>query len=174
MPDPVQLLALARELVAKDKAAPSDAHVRRAVSTAYYALFHAVLRAAADRFVGAAETQSAAFAIVYRSFDHGHMRTMCVALNVTVLKGELRQRLLRDSVGADARRFAANFVELQLARQRADYDPHAAYTAVDAAILTDGSEAAIAAFGRIPPEEQRDLLALLLARGRALAPSPAP
>jgi uncharacterized protein (UPF0332 family) len=51
MPDPAELLAVARQL-ANSLPQPNDAQLRRAVSTAYYAVFHKILLAAAERFMG--------------------------------------------------------------------------------------------------------------------------
>src|SRR5258708_2364680 len=69
-----------------DETQPTDAHLRRAVSTAYYALFHKVLRSAAQRFMGPDQERRAGFTILYRSFDHRHMKLVCLALRVSTLK----------------------------------------------------------------------------------------
>nr|WP_294517333.1 hypothetical protein [uncultured Rhodopila sp.] len=51
--DPADMLAVARPLAVPATTAPvTQAHLRRAVSTAYYAVFHAVLLAGATRFIG--------------------------------------------------------------------------------------------------------------------------
>ena len=53
VPSPTDLLAVARLLVDASIQPPrGDARLRRAVSTAYYALFHKVAEAAAQRFMG--------------------------------------------------------------------------------------------------------------------------
>jgi hypothetical protein len=65
MPDPSELLAGARLLSdASGAIPPSDAQLRRAVSTAYYALFHKVVRAAAERFMGPAHENAAGFSLL--------------------------------------------------------------------------------------------------------------
>jgi hypothetical protein len=87
MPNPSELLALSRHLsTAADPIDLTDARLRRAVSTAYYAVFHTILRAAALRFMGAGQENAAGYAILYRSFDHRHMKTVCEALDVSTLK----------------------------------------------------------------------------------------
>ena len=49
VPDPAHLLEQAERLAAAPaKGQPRDADLRRAISTAYYAIFHAILTAAAD------------------------------------------------------------------------------------------------------------------------------
>ena len=51
--DPSELLDVARLLAAANaNPAPPEGQLRRAISTAYYALFHAVLRAGTQRFTG--------------------------------------------------------------------------------------------------------------------------
>ena len=59
---------------------PDDARLRRAVSTAYDAVFHMVLRAAADRFMGPDEQASPGYSILYRGFSHAQIRSACAAL----------------------------------------------------------------------------------------------
>jgi len=87
--DPLELLAVARLLAAD--AQPSEAQLRRAVSTAYYALFHKVLQAAAGRFMGLNKETSAGYSLIYRGFDHRNMRTVCEALDVSTLKDSLKR-----------------------------------------------------------------------------------
>lgn len=92
MPDASDLLAVAR-LLAQPPA--SDTALRRAVSTAYYALFHKLLRDAAQAFIGPGNETTAGYAILYRGFDHGHMRSVCEALQVPMLKARWRVALKR-------------------------------------------------------------------------------
>ena len=47
--------------------APRQADLRRAISAAYYGVFHAVATEAADEFVGRTQRDSARYALVYRS-----------------------------------------------------------------------------------------------------------
>ena len=48
--NPHDLMAVARALAESDRALPLQATLRRAVSTAYYALFHCLAASAADLF----------------------------------------------------------------------------------------------------------------------------
>ena len=75
LPEPAELIEVARHLVERGTAES----LRRAVSTAYYALFHCLAAHAADRFVGAGDT-SAAYTMVYRSLDHTRMRSVLIEL----------------------------------------------------------------------------------------------
>jgi hypothetical protein len=49
------------------------------VSTAYYAVFHALARICADRLIGSSTTASegAAWGQVYRALEHGFARNAC-------------------------------------------------------------------------------------------------
>jgi hypothetical protein len=67
-----ELLEQAYHLANRGHPHPNEASLRRAVSTAYYALFHLLI----DEAVGnwAIERQRAVLA---RTFDHGKMRSIC-------------------------------------------------------------------------------------------------
>jgi hypothetical protein len=167
MPDPSELLAVARHLsTGDDETQPSDARLRRAVSTAYYALFHKVLRAAAQRFMGPNQEQRAGFTVLYRSFDHRHMKMVCLALRVSTLNDRYGKLLQKDAVSQAARDFAGAFAALQDVRQLADYDPVVEFVPAQVSALIDSADAAMAAFDRIVPEELTDILALLMVRTR--------
>jgi hypothetical protein len=69
MIEPDGLIGAARLLLGENnRGAPNHTRLRRAVSTAYYALFHAITRTAADAFVGAKYRKSPRYETVYRSF----------------------------------------------------------------------------------------------------------
>lgn len=168
MPDPADLLAVARLLLsARAPNPPSDAQLRRAVSTAYYAVFHLLVQEGAERFMGPGSQSAAGYGVLYRSFNHGRIKSVCEALNVTRLSKTLQQQLGRTAVSPDARSFADAFPALQEARHLADYDPSALFVLSNASDLIDAAEAAMATFGRITPGEKADILALMLANPRA-------
>ena len=76
--NPEHLLAQARVLTAAPSAGPPrQVDVRRAISAAYYAVFHAILTAAADEFVGVGQRVKPNYALVYRSIDHRHLSAVC-------------------------------------------------------------------------------------------------
>lgn len=161
MLDPGDLLAVARSLCSADDASP--AALRRAVSTGYYALFHAVLRAAAGRY---ADDGSAAYALLYRSFEHGQMRAACEVVGRGRFGGRLEKTMGRAAVSEAARDFALGFVAAQERRMTADHEPRGAFDALDVRSGLAEVERALDAFGRIPAEERADLLALLMVRAR--------
>ena len=57
----------------------SDEHLRRALSTNYYAIFHTVCNAVADLWVGDDEIsrRSIAWNNIYRSVNHGALMSAC-------------------------------------------------------------------------------------------------
>jgi hypothetical protein len=125
--DPAELLAVARVLLAVGAPSPpGQAQLRRAASTAYYALFHKILRTAGERFAGSGQEESGAYAILYRSFDHAHRKRVCEDLQVSTLKDRIKGPLRRNTVSQHTRDFAGTFPAFQDIRHLADYDPTAA------------------------------------------------
>ncbi|MDP4023802.1 hypothetical protein Q8W71_14300 [Methylobacterium sp. NEAU 140] len=160
MLEPADLLGVARTLASG--ATPSDAAHRRAISTAYYALFHAALRTAAERFIGRDEGETAAYALLYRGFAHGRMRDVCVAIEKPHLAPRYAKLLRRPRVSQEMRTFASAFVDLQQRRHTADYDPQAELGRADAADACDSAELAMTALARAGDGEIADIFALLL------------
>ncbi len=136
------------------------------MSSVYYAVFHKVSTAAARCFLGPGQEETAAYAILYRSFDHRHMKMVCEALQASTLKDKFRRQLRRTAVSREMRDFAEIFPALQDARHLADYDPTARFLASDVASLIDQADAAMGAFDRAPSQERIDVLALLMVRIR--------
>lgn len=164
MLDLLELLGLARSLMANPS--PTDAELRRAVSSLYYAIFHTVLRAAALRFMGPGHEQSPGYTILYRSFDHGYMRTVCEALQASTLSRRYRTALNRTAASQGIRDFATAFTEFQDLRHDADYDPAARFLQADVVVLIDEAAVAIVAFDNAPADERTDVLALLMVKPR--------
>ncbi len=117
--------------------------------------------------MGPGTEASAGYSLLYRSFDHQNMKTICLDLDVSTLKDRLKRQLRRDSVSQDMRAFANAFANLQEQRHLADYDPTYEFQPSDVVSLMDTANVAIAAFDRAAPDEQADVLALMMVRGRA-------
>ncbi len=147
------LLDLAAQLATPPgRGRPRQTHLRRAVSTAYYALFHFLVAAAADLLVGQNERGGARYSLVYRSFDHREMKNSCA--NAASLVYELQT-------------CARLFVELQVARHEADYEPNARISAHDATAAIDKAREAMAVFGLAEQNAKRLFLTRLRFRPRA-------
>ena len=158
------LLSAARLLA--DGEAGTEAYFRRAISTAYYALFHHVLRAGAERFLKDGKTDSAAYSVLYRGFSHGRMKAVCESLNAFTLNWTFARQFRRASVSSEMRTFASIFLALQEWRQLADYDPLVDFAKSDAEACIQDAEVAMAAFNRTEAAEQDDVLALMLTNAR--------
>ena len=105
--NPHELMEVARALAESGHAPPTQARLRRAVSTAYYAMFHCLAASAADLFIGT--ERNPAWHRTYRALEHGRARSAC------------RQAQTMREFPAEIRDFAEAFVVLQIERQKADY-----------------------------------------------------
>jgi hypothetical protein len=113
------LLALARELVDRNPGAQIEAELRRAVSTAYYALFHLLIHEATERLVAVA-TLRQRFA---RSFEHKIMKNVCQEYSRSTLNASGQYTTpAGQAIPGQVRDIARAFSLLQEARHRADYD----------------------------------------------------
>lgn len=140
--------------------APRQTDLRRAVSSAYYALFHAVLLATADLVVGQARRNSPIYALVYRTPDHRSIKRIFGQILSNSLPVRLQSCVPEGGFGPDMTAFARAFVELQEKRERSDYDPLYRITASEAALTVGTSRVALEHWLSVP-REQRDTILLL-------------
>src|SRR5205085_9551530 len=78
IPNPEHFFEQAEQLVrSSGSSRPRQVDYRRAISNAYYGVFHATLTAAADTVVGRGARLSAHYLLVYRSVDHQVLRKLC-------------------------------------------------------------------------------------------------
>ncbi len=149
--NPSELIAIARALVngvIDGGARPaSQTELRRAVSCAYYAMFHTLAASNADALAGALPDgqRSWAWRQAYRAADHR----------------PTRNKLSRASLGgrfpAAIRAFGEQFAIAQQMRHSADYDPYEELQATTVAELINNAEAYIHAFAQTPDDIRRDL-----------------
>lgn len=148
-------LALAGRLASASPRRPRQADLRRAISTAYYALFHALAKNGADCLVGTAKAQRPdwAWAQTYRVLEHGAANTACQAVR---------------NIGfpADIKDCADAFVELQKARHDADYDPRHRPTRADALAAVHMAREAIEKLRRTPVNHRRAFAVQVLMKKR--------
>ena len=148
------LLVTARKLAKATSKRPRQDDLKRAVSTAYYALFHAIARSNADRLIGASANRAdEAWRHTYRALNHTDAFRAC---------GRLRQ--LRFPVGlidvGDA------FRSLQEERHKADYDPMHRVTLADARAAIDSADIGIATLKAASRKDQISFAAQLLFKAR--------
>ncbi|MCE2501951.1 MAG: hypothetical protein J4G13_13975 [Dehalococcoidia bacterium] len=159
--NPTELIALARALVngiiAGGAAPVSQTELRRAVSCAYYAMFHTLALSNANTLIGAstADQQRWAWQQTYRAADHRPTRNK---LSSVSLGGRFPGAVLR---------FGVVFADIQRARHSADYDPHSEFSATDVSELIDRAETVIANFNQTPDDTRRDLAIHILTNVRS-------
>jgi hypothetical protein len=112
--NPQHLLDQATRLATETAGRPRQADLRRAVSTAYYALFHLLTQA------GAACVSRRNRELVTRCFGHSDMKAISQRFSGTTPPTPLQPFVA--SVPADLNFVAKAFVALQEARHIADYD----------------------------------------------------
>jgi len=110
------LLEQASHLASREPKKPRQASLRRAVSAAYYSLFHLLLYEATHRFFPNEPEDLRARAS--RAFSHGEARTVCEMFS----SGTGIKDLTSDPLEPQLIDVAASFVQLQEARHQADYD----------------------------------------------------
>lgn len=72
------LLSTARRLAKASPKKPKQSDLKRAISTAYYAFFHAMARDAANLLVGTGQNKpDKAWAQTYRALDHRFAKNGC-------------------------------------------------------------------------------------------------
>lgn len=155
------LLTHAEELLTSGRrGAPLQVNLRRAISAAYYGLFHHLLTDATDGLVGRTKRTEPAYGIVYRAFEHKRMKDRAGrAIN---LSPKAASTLGITAFSDLLRNGAATFVALQAERHKADYDPNYRPSLETARAQIEAARDAIADFSAAPkPEYQLFLVTLL-------------
>ena len=148
MIDPLELIATCYKLVSQAETSPlSEADLRRAVSTAYYAMFHTLAASNAEIIAGQPQSamSSHAWERVYRRLDHGRAQNN--------LRGVVNQ------LSPLGENFARTFIDLQGLRQQADYDPNFSITNAITLNLIARAETAIRDFVQLSEDERRFIAA---------------
>ena len=136
---------------------PPEANLRRAISTAYYALFHCLAENCAEMMVGGsgARRSREAWRQVYRTLEHRVARRRC------------GDKSSIQNFAPEIINIATDFVEMQDLRHIADYDPIASIPTRDEVIqhITD-AENAIRQFPNAPIVDRRSFAVHVLMSGR--------
>jgi uncharacterized protein (UPF0332 family) len=149
-----RLLDLADQLVREGTR--SSALRRRAVSTAYYAVFHALAKSCASALLPSIDRNSEMYERVYRALDHGPLRTA-----FTTGASPLKNRETLQKIGELV-------VQLQSERHRADYLPpdKSIFSRGEAKTLVDQARRAVIEIQRLSNEERVALATFLLFKSR--------
>jgi uncharacterized protein (UPF0332 family) len=148
------VIVTARKLANASPGKPRQADLRRAISTAYYALFHAMAKDVADMFVGVGtDRPDKAWSQTFRSLQHSDARIACDAIKKLNFAATIE-------VCAEA------FVNLQKQRHDADYDPDVRYNRVDALYAIHVADDAIRNLMSSSKKDRRAFAVLLLLKKR--------
>ena len=133
---------------------PRQAMLKRAISTAYYAMFHALCHSNANLVAGQQMDPPTreAWTRAYRGLDHRPARNRLAGA--------------RTFQGPSVQQFVKAFALLQEQRQNADYDPHSRYLRDQVVTLIDLAESATEGLMATTPIVRRPLAAMVLLRER--------
>ena len=122
---------------------PLPDSLRRAVSTAYYAMFHALASSNADCLVGTPQDPLTehAWSRIYRGLNHN----------------AARRNLLQDQglFSPKIRHLAVTFAQLQDLRHQADYDPNTTFSIPETLIWIERAAGSIKSFMQTDGDERR-------------------
>ena len=158
--DPGDLIRIAAHLangaVGARRGRPRQTELKRAVSAAYYAMFHTLAVCCANQIAGATRSgrTELTWRQVYRALEHGYARAQCERSS---------------SIGAfprEIRAFAEQFVHMQSQRQSADYDPAATFLRFDVKKHVEETALTIAQFNAVSNMQKRAFAVYVLLRSR--------
>lgn len=141
---------------------PRQADLRRAISAAYYGVFHFALTCLADEFIGFSQRASSRYALVYRSLDHGTFKSVCQEVKKATPSARYVPFFPLLGFDSNTIAFAASAAELQEKRHLADYNPQSYFVSSDARIAIGAARGAVAQFRRADSDHRKTFLTLLL------------
>jgi uncharacterized protein (UPF0332 family) len=134
------LLDVARRLAKANPKRPAQPYLKRAVSTAYYAMFEALSQECARSFVG--KKNCKAWYQVCRSLEHTFAKSQC-------------KRATQKSFPSGVQAFAYSFARLQEDRHIADYDHSSFFTRAEVLLKIQEAEIAIQKLKSAPRFDRR-------------------
>ena len=147
------LLETADHLARREARRPRQVSLRRAISSAYYAAFHALATMCAEQLVGWSKPWQAVTPI-YRSLDHAVAR-------------KVFNRALDGIFGDEVVAVSRTFILLQQERYTADYDPEPFSRSRDETLeLIDQARRAVQLIRAIPAEKRLFLAVQLISKQR--------
>lgn len=159
-----QLLADAYRLAKLDPLRPKQGNLRRAVSSAYYSMFHFLVDLSCRSIFGSINERRRYREIVARAFNHDVMVNVCKSFAGTTLPKGIHDRLPATfTIHPDLRNLAQAFRQSQEKRHLADYDPTQRFLRGDVVALIRDVDHAIGKFASIRDQsESRFFLVCLL------------
>ena len=163
---PDHLFEQADKLVGPSAGRPRQVDIRRAISASYYAIFHAIITAAVDQFIGVTNRDQSRYGLVYRSVNHAWLRDLCKEVQKPTLSNKFKPYAPPQGFGPNITDFAAAVVELQERRHSADYDVMIRMNRSDAVVAIATARAALDRFDKASGEQRLAFLSLLLFQPR--------
>jgi hypothetical protein len=161
--NPNHLFEQANRLIAIQAGPPRQVDIRRAISAAYYATFHATITAAADQFIGVTNRDTSRYGLVYRSVSHAWLRDLCKEVQKpTLSNNKFKPYAPNNGFGPNIAAFAAALVELQEKRHAADYDVMIRMNKSDAVLAISTAKAALRRFNKATNAIRLAYLSVLL------------
>lgn len=160
MLNPDHLLELAVQEIQSQTARPRHAVLRRAVSTAYYAVFHGLLGQVAICFVPG--TDGKARTLFYRALEHTRTRERCRRAGQKPLPKNEQDFFEFTHFPDQLRFFADGFVELQDLRHSCDYDPEFTIAKAEAQEAVASAKQTLSHLWNADASSQRLFLSYLL------------
>lgn len=165
---PDRLLEQASFLIGADARRPRQSNLRRAVSGAYYGLFHFLVDQASRSSFGTTAGRAPLRNILARGFEHGQMKEASKAFASGTLPLWMRQVAPQLTIPADLRLVSGTFVRLQEQRHRADYDLSVTFARHEAGSLVTDVRNAIGLWPNIADGDAARLYLASLLCWRAL------
>ncbi len=157
----------AERLIAGEAGRPRQVDIRRATSAAYYGLFHAIITAAADQYVGVTNRHTSRYGLVYRSVGHDWLRDLCKEVQKPTMSDKFKPHVPKNGFGPDIVAFATAVIrELQQKRHAADYDVMISMNRSDASVAIGTARAALRRFNNASRSRRVAFLSLLLFQPR--------
>jgi len=145
---------------------PTQTDLCRAISSAYYALFHEVARVSADLMVGAINSASIPYVQFYRSLEHKHIRKLCETICSSGSWAPAYVPYMRTHRSPSIIGFATAFRTLYEKRHRADYDPSFVASDADVRAVISTAQSALDDFRMAPDIDRKAFLVMLFTQPR--------
>lgn len=157
------LLEQARHLAMRERRRPKQASLRRAMSAAYYALFHFLVNESSALMVGRAPSTAESRHLAGRAFSHSDMYRAAKSFSGGTLPEPLSR--LVPKVSPELKEIGKTFVELQEHRHLADYDLNTSFMRQSVLATIDQVAEAMSAWHRVRETEEARLFLLWMLLG---------
>jgi hypothetical protein len=161
------LLMQARRLAGTGRGRSRQADLRRAVSAAYYALFHFLVEQACREFVGAAGERRSLRHVMSCAFQHSAMKDAAQRFKSGQLS-DTWQVAFPGPIPPALRTIAGAFVAAQEDRHEADYDLTAEFIRTDAVAAADRADQAMRLWVTVSATQHARLFLISLLAWRQL------